>query len=290
MTLRHMQIFAAVADLGSMTAAADHLHISQPSISQAVAEFESQYGVKLFDRLSRKLYLTQDGKDVLEYARHITRLFTEMEQKSRTAGTAGKLRIGASLTIGSSLLPKLVERFSQLMPGVQVHVVIRNTAEIEALIMKNMLDFALIEGRIESQGIIYEPFMEDELVLVCGKSHRLWTVSEIEQEEMETLKFIVRESGSGTRELFESVLLAHELRHTAVWESSSLEGIKRAVSAGIGVTVISRRLVEREKVAGELRIIPVKGLYFPRKFSIIHHKNKYITESIRQFFTLVKNL
>lgn len=290
MTLRHLQIFTAVADLGSMTAAADYLHISQPSISQAVAEFELQYGVKLFDRLSRKLYLTQAGKDVLEYARHITRLFTEMEQKSRTAGTTGKLRIGASLTIGSSLLPKLVERFSQLMPGVQVHVVIRNTAEIEALIMKNMLDFALIEGRIESQGIIDEPFMEDELVLVCGKSHRLWTVSEIEQKEMETLKFIVRESGSGTRELFESVLVAHELGHTAIWESSSLEGIKRAVSAGIGVTVISRRLVERENAAGELRIIPVRGLHFPRKFSIIHHKNKYITESIRQFFTLVKNM
>ena len=109
MTLRHLRIFTAVCETGSMTAASERLFIAQPSISLAISEMEEYYGVKLFDRISRKLYLTDSGRRALQYARHIIDLMDEMEQGMKNADTVGRRRVGTSITIGSYLLPGYVK-------------------------------------------------------------------------------------------------------------------------------------------------------------------------------------
>lgn len=113
MTLRHLRIFVAVCETGSMTAAASQLFIAQPSISLAVSEMEEYYGVKLFDRISRKLYLTENGRRALQYARHIIDLLDEMEQGVKDLDTVGQLRVGTSITIGTYLLPHYVRQLKE---------------------------------------------------------------------------------------------------------------------------------------------------------------------------------
>jgi DNA-binding transcriptional LysR family regulator len=146
MTLRHLQIFLAVVDAGNMTRASEALFIAQPTVSLAIAELEKHYGVKLFDRLSRRLYLTGPGKVLLGYARHVINLLGEMDQAIEVESGSGSLRIGATLTIGTCLLPGFLTSFSDQYPQVRVEASIRNTRDIEQLVIRNELDLALVEG------------------------------------------------------------------------------------------------------------------------------------------------
>lgn len=143
MTLRHIKIFVAVCETGSATAAGEKLFIAQPSISLAISELEDYYGVKLFDRLSKRLYITEAGKHFLEYASHIVKIFEEMETEIRNFDTQGIIRIGASITIGNYLLPKYVEKFKRLHPNMEVQAIIANSDTIEENLMKNNIDLAL---------------------------------------------------------------------------------------------------------------------------------------------------
>jgi len=286
MTLRHLKIFITVADLGSMTAASEALFIAQPTVSQAVSELENYYGVKLFDRLSRRLYITEIGKQLLSYARHITALFEEIEQAMKNPDKSGIIKIGASVTFGTYLLPKLVNEFANSYPSLQIKAVTKNTKDIESLITKNAIDFGVVEGVVHTPDIVSTAFMDDELVLVCGRSHPLYKAKSISPFDLSKLNFIVREQGSGTRELFESIMATNDIKWQLVWECNGSDGIKSAAINGIGVAVISQRLVENEVKAEELCTIKVDDLDFKRKFSIIYHKNKYLTEAMKAFFDL----
>ncbi|MHB1126693.1 MAG: LysR family transcriptional regulator [Bacillota bacterium] len=286
MTLRHLKFFITVADCGSMTAASKALFIAQPTVSQAISELENYYGIKLFDRLSRRLYITEIGKQFLSYARHITTLFDEMEQMMKNPDKSGILKVGASLTVGAYLLPKLAKEFANTYPSLQIQAVVKNTMDIEGLILKNNIDFGVVEGIVHNLDMISTAFMDDEVVLVCGRSHPLYMQQNISLSEIGKLEFVVREQGSGTRKLFESVMAANDINWRYIWECNESDSIKSAAISGVGVAVISKRLVESEVKANDLCIIKVNGLEFKRKFSIIYHKNKYITESMKAFFDL----
>lgn len=287
MTFRHLKIFIAVADCESMTKASKELYIAQPTVSQAVLDLEKYYGIKLFERLSKKLYITEDGARLLSYARHITSLFDEMELNMREPNKNKILRVGASVTVGSEILPALAKNFEETR-GIVVNAVVKNTSEIESLIIKNTIDFALVEGVVHNGNIVSEAFKEDELVLVCGRSHPLYNCGVIEISNLEGYDFVVREQGSGTRELFESVMTSKNLSWNLHWECSGSQGIISAAINGIGIGVISKLLVKEELKTGKLYSIKIKDGDFKRKFSIIYHKNKYITAAMDDFFNLCR--
>jgi DNA-binding transcriptional LysR family regulator len=287
-TIRSLEIFAKVADVGSMTAASEALYIAQPTVSQAISELESHYGTKLFDRLAKKLYITESGKKLLDYARHIIALQREMELAMTDPEKSGILKVGASVTIGTELLPRLVKSYQENHRELRIHGVIRNTSDIESLILSNEIDFALVEGAVNSKSIVTEPFTDDELALVCGKSHPLYGLESVQLEELLRHDFVVREHGSGTRELFESTMLSKNAVWNMSWECSGSDGIKAAAACGIGIGVLSNRLIEKELSNGELSVLNVPGLELKRKFSIIYHKNKYITDRMKEFFGMVK--
>ncbi len=286
MTFRHLKIFITVADTLSMTAAAKILYIAQPTVSQAISELEEYYGVKLFDRLSKRLYLTDTGVQLLSYASHLTALMNEMEQVMKNPDKSGVIKVGASLTIGTYLLAKLVRQFSCQYPLMQVKATTKNTQDIERLILQNAIDFAVVEGIVHTPDIISAPFMDDKLLLVCGKSHPLYNTAVIPPEEMTQLRFIVREQGSGTRELFENMMATHELKWQLAWECNGSDVLKTAAVNGIGVAVISQRLVEKELASGDLSNIPVEGIDLKRKFCVVYHKNKYLTVAMQAFIAL----
>lgn len=287
MTLRHYKIFVAVCDAKSMTAAAEKLFMSQSAVSQAIAELEGHYGVRLFERLCRKLYLTQAGEKLLGYARHMIRMNTEVENDMKTLHRNGTIRLGASVTVSAHVLPKLVSAFRKANPLTDVEVTEDNTEKIENLILQDKIDLGLVEGEAASPDVLARPFMEDELILICSPNHRFASIPMIEPKELEQEDFIIREKGSGTRRTFEDKMTENHLTWRVTWTCNNAETIKMAVSEGLGVSVISRRAVVNEVKSGLLCQKSIKGLQFKRQFKIIYHKNKYITETMEKFMSLL---
>ena len=286
MTLRYFKIFVSVCDKMNMTAAAEALFISQSAISQAIAELEKYYDVRLFERFSRKLYLTQAGERLLSYARHMIRMNTDIEKEMKALHENGALRLGASVTIGANVLPRLVSAYNRLHRDTTIEVFESNTQQIEKRILRDQTDIALVEGETISKDIMVSPFMDDELVLICGTRHRFANLSSIEPHELEKEDFIIREEGSGTRKTAEDILAAHNISPRASWVCNNADTIKMAVAEGLGISIISKRAVTREVASGVLCVKEIEGIRFDRKFKIIFHKNKYLTAQMKVFIAL----
>lgn len=280
MTLRHFEIFVAVCDAMNMTAAASALYMSQSAVSQAIAELERQYELRLFERLNRKLYLTQGGDTLLGYARHIIRLNRDAEHAMRDVSQSGVVRIGASVSIAASLLPSLVSGIQREDRGIQLVIKEDNTAQLEALLLCDQLDLALVEGDIVSTDLLSFPFAEDPLVLICGKNHPFALRGEVAAQELSDENFILRELGSGTRKTFELSMAAHPLSWKSSWTCCNAETIKQAVAEGLGISALSGRIITRELEEGSLRRVPVRDIRFIRQFKLVYHKNKYVTQGM----------
>jgi len=289
MTHRHFKIFVTVCDAMNMTAAAKQLYMSQSAVSQTITELEKYYDIRLFERLSRKLYLTQAGEKLLGYARHMIRMSADIEKDMKSLHETGLIRLGASVTVGATVLPKLVSAFQQANPSINVEAFEDNTEQIQNRLLTDKTDIGLVEGEITSPDIMSTPFMDDELVLICGNQHWFSGLSVINQYELEKENFILREHGSGTCKTFEDVMKAQQLSWKVTWTCNNADTIKAAVIAGLGVSVISRRAVEKEAESGELIIKPVAGLRFFRTFKIAYHKNKYFTTQMNKFMDLCIN-
>lgn len=284
MNIRHLKIFLAVVDGGSMTQAAKNLYITQPSVSQAIREIEDHYNIVLFERLSNKLYITETGKEFLAYARHIVALYDNMEKKMAQSRKTSTLHIGASLTIGTYLLSHISQKFLKENKNIIIRALIDNTTAIEDKVVNSELDFALVEGPIHSRDIVAKSFMEDELILICSPNHPLASRPSISLEDLSKEDLVLREIGSGTRELFENTMYSQGKSLNIKWVCNNPEAIKNAVMANIGVSIISKLAVEREIREGRLYTIPMENVNLKRKFNIIYHKNKYITGAMEKFW------
>lgn len=289
MTLRHFKIFITVCDTMNMTTAGEKLFLSQSAVSQAISELEKYYLSKLFERLSRKLYLTHSGEKLLSYARHIVRMNEETVYEMKMLKDGGFIRIGASVTVCTCILPKAVTELQRLRTNAKIEVYENNTGKIENMILQDQIDIGIVEGNIHSSDIISIPFMEDDLVLVCGKKHRFHKLNKILPIDLEKENFIIRELGSGTRETFEDVMTANQIIWNASWTCNNADSIINAVEEGLGVTVISNRLVQNEIACGDLIKLQIEGIEFKRDFKICYHKHKYLSDLINQFMVLIKN-
>ncbi len=305
MNLRLLKIFVEVVDCGSMTAAADKLYIAQPTISQAISELEEHYRVRLFERYSRRLFITPTGQRLLEYARHLLAMIEEMELGLNQAAQGGGLmRIGASITVGASILPELLHSFRQIMqdqregqdgsraslgkpesPCPRIEAVVKNTRELEELLLVNQLDFALIEGALHQVELTSQSFQADRLGLVCGRGHPFYGRKALKLHELAREDYITREQGSGTRELFVSSMELRGIPFGLIWEGNDFTGIIRAAQSGLGVAVVPLVLVKEQLSAGSLQLCKVPGLILERNFSLVYHRNKYVTPAMEAFFT-----
>lgn len=282
MTLRHFQIFLHVCDEDGMTRAAEKMHISQPSVSQAIKEMEDYYQVRLFERLGKRLFLTSAGQELMHYARHVISLTSQAETALRGFSSHSPLRIGATLSIGESVFIPLLSRLKEKLPEQPIFSRIHNTATLEQYLLQDELDIALVEGTVKSTYLREIPFMDDELLLVSAPGGK----AKLSPQELADYAFILREEGSGTRNLFEDVMRAHQLspKISGVYNNSA--SIKQAVISGLGITALSRRLVEKEIRDGSLIELTVPDIHFKRNFRLVHHINKYLTPSLKLFMEL----
>ncbi|MGL5540117.1 MAG: LysR family transcriptional regulator [Erysipelotrichaceae bacterium] len=284
MTIRHLKIFIAVAQYNSMSKAAKALFISQPSISQAIKEVEDYYGVQLFERLSKKLYITPSGELLLNYARHLIDSYDEMEISMHGSGQKSILHIGATITAGTCLLPSIIERFEQ-QNQVQTRVVVNNTSIIETMLLQSELDVGLIEGTQTHADLIRQPVFEDELVLVVGKNHPFYGRQTIRLEECQGQRFLVREVGSGVRDHVAQHLEAAGIVMEMAWECTNTETLKEAAKKGFGIAVFSDLMVQPELQEKTLHRIRVENMMFSRQICLVFHKNKFMSEPLLAFLS-----
>ena len=291
LNLNHLRVFRAVCETNSITHAARRLHISQPAASKQLTELESHLGVTLVERLARGVRLTAAG-EVL--GRHARRLFQE-EEAAEAALEAllglelGHLAIAASTTIGSYIVPSVFGALHTAHPNVRLQLEIGNAAHVESLVLEGQLDLGLSEGRVASEQLHAEVFARDEMVLIAAPAHPLAQAGgDARIEQLRGLPFIVRERGSGTREVVEEALERHGLPIAPAMSLGSTEAVKRAVALGHGVALVSSLTLELELASGRLRVIPIADFSLRRPLHLVTLEGKPPSPAAAEFLRLLR--
>lgn len=287
MTLHHLEVFVMVCQEKTMHAAAEKLNLSQPAISKIIADLEKYYEIKLFERINHRLYVTPIGETVRSHALQILGMVQNMEDAINIQGKRNHIRIGASVSVGTCLLPPLIQKLQQNQ--MTYEVTINNTSKIEQLVNDYMLDVALVEGQVDNPNLMVQHVREDELVLVARAAHPLAHKSEVLYADLEQYSFITREDGSSKRNQLELHLQQMGVHLTTNYSCSSVEAIKQALLYTDGVAVLSKMMIEEEIKKGVLSILPLKGMQFKRSIRLIYHKNKYISPAMKAFFVVLDN-
>ena len=287
MSIRHLRIFIMVATLKNMSEAAKKLFITQPSISQAIKELEDHYGIKLFERLSKKLYLTESGEALLRYATHVVQSFDEMEMTMSHQAADVRLRIGASITVGSRMLNDILTKLETRDEKISTQVMIRNTRELEAMLLSSKLDVAIVEGMITSKDLIVQSICKDQLVIVVGQTHKFYKQQEISILDLQNEAVISREEGSGSKSIFDSILKQYNVEVNTTWSSTDTGAIKDAVLEGRGLAVLSKLMVEKELKKGTLHQISLIEVSMFRDIFVVYHKQKFMSPSLTTFLNVL---
>lgn len=278
MTIRDLEIFVTVAESGHIGDAAKKLFISQPTVSHVISQLEQTYQVKLFERLSRKLYITETGEELLQYARHLLSNFKDMEHYLYHASQQLRIRIGASLTVGTFFLAEMVTDFEQKNPRTRARVYIDNTKNIVRRISDGSLDIAVIEGDLHSENIVEKVVYEDKMVLICGKSHPFAARETVRLDELKNLDCVLREEGSGTRDFLINLTEKQGIPIVKKWVCHSSDSILNIVSAGQGISIVSEALARNNP---DIVQVPISDIELHRKFRMIYHKDKYLSTALQ---------
>lgn len=287
-TLKQLKTFIAVAEYKKMSDAARKLYLSQPTVSQTVSELENEYQAKLFERCHKELVITPAGMLLLQNAREIVAIHEQLEQAMQNRNALRPLRVGATLTVGNTLMGAMAEKLLRLHPDIDVSVFVDNTKTIEDRMIHNELDIALVEGIISRPEIIAEPVMEDFLCVICGREHPFAAKNSISMEDLRNQNFIMREKGSGTRAIFEDIMLAHHIPFVTKWECSSRTAIVDAVRHNLGLGVLSTRCIKEYVEKGEIFPCTVENVSMKRYFYLCHHRSHPFTPQMQDFAELVK--
>lgn len=288
MTLRHIKIFVEVCKHNSITKAAEALYLAQPSVSMAIKELECHYNSLFFDRISRKLYITDAGRIFLNYARTIVQMMEESERELQGEKNRSRIRIGASITIATCYMPQIVTIFKESNPDIKVNMFVNNSGNIEDAILRNEVDFAVVEGVPASDSLVKENFFRSSMKFICSSAHHFSLERKIEISSLLKENILLREKGSGARQIVDSVFFTKDIVLEPYWESSSTTALINATIANIGVSILPYELVKFSRGRGALRFFQVKSLSIARKFCLAYHKNKILTPPMRSFMDMCK--
>lgn len=285
-----LHIFHSVAKLGSFSKAAEELSITQPAVSIQVRELENTLGAPLIHRLRRGLQLTDTGDAVFGYTQRIFSLSEEMCSAVQDIQglKAGRLTIGSSSTPGDYILPWAIGKFRQDYPGVEVSLAISNTRSIVERIMNHELDLGVAGSPVDMQGLATFLYVEDEIVVIAHPDHRLASASEVLLEDLTDEEFVLREKGSATRRTAEEFLDQSGIPIKVNMELGSNEAVKRAVSAGLGLGIISKFAIEPDSLAGFLKVLDVKGWECTRPLTVFHRDDVNLPPAQRAFLEFLK--
>lgn len=283
MTLRNLQVFVKVAECGKMSTAAKQLYVSQSSVSQAISDIEKEFDIVLFDRIGKRLCITPLGKQLLQHARKAISYQDSITEWLRLNSNFKSLRIGASVTVGSTILSNILRELEVACPGIEIYAYVGNTNSIVEKLLSAELDIALVEGEVNDPHINVHVAMDDHLVLTCGRGHKFYGRDNISIRELDGEKLLLREKGSGTRAQLVEKLVEHGINYTVVWECASADSIKHGIINGNGISVMSERLIINEFNSGDIWACSIDELPFHRNFSVISYSGKIPTSTMKLF-------
>ena len=288
-TLKQLQVFLAVASHENVSIAADRLAMSQSAASTALKELEHRFGVKLFDRIGKRLQLNDQGIALRSKAEALISRAEDLENSLGEHSEVGELKVGATLTIGNYLAIGIMAEFMKEHPAAKIDLNVENTSSIAAKVRNFELDIGLIEGELQEADLEVSYWRDDELALFCSPDDPLAAKSVLDDADLLSANWIVREIGSGTRQAFDramsgilpSLNLRLELQHT--------EGIKRAVEAGLGIGCLSRLTLEEAFKRGSLVPLQCPHRNLTRKFYFILHRQKFLGHGVRSWMEHCQN-
>lgn len=288
-TFAQLATLVHVADSGNFTRTAEELFLTQPAVTQQLHALERQLQVPLIEVVGRHPVLTEAGRFLVARARVVLGQADELERDMRAFAAAeiGEMRVGATLTIGTYVLPRLLARFQQERPQSHLHVTIANTTTIAAQVLAGTVSIALVEGEVVAEAFTSVPFQADELVLVTPPTHRLVHLADAAVRDLAGEPLVLREAGSGTRALAEAALRAAGIVPQVALAMPSGEGVLRAVEAGLGVTLISRLVAADAVAAGRLVIVPLADLAAQRVFQAITVRGRVQSPLVQAFLALL---
>ena len=267
-----LRVFVTAARTLSFSKCAAALNITQPAVSRHIGELEARYGMPLFTRGTSGVALTKAGGLLLSHAESLLSAYQkmdyDMELLSQTS--QGRLSIGASTTIAMYLLPPVLASFMELSGGVEVSMLSGNSENVEQWLRDGTVDIGFVENASRRPWLHYEPLMADELVLVAGTQGRYGSLESVTPQELRGLPLVLREKGSGTREIIERALSRRGIRVedlNVVIELSSTEAIKSFVRSSDTLAIVSVIALHRELADGSLRIVDIDGVDMPREFA-----------------------
>lgn len=276
-----LRVFCTVAETNSFSKASEIVNRTQPAVSLQIQALEDEYGIKLFDRSNNTVVMTEAGSHFYKYAKEILSLYSDLEKRMGeiTNSARGNPSIGASSTIGNYLLPSVIVAINKRYPRIKVNLQVGNTRMVINLLDSGNIDIGLVEGEVQRQKIEVEKLLSDELVLIMPPSHPWAKRKDVSISKLITEPFIIREEGSGTRQMIEKVLQKKNLSLQGFKKTfvlGSTEAIKAAVADGMGLAVVSAWAARKEVRYGILKTITFNDIRFLRDFYLICRKGNIL--------------
>lgn len=272
MTIRHLKIFVCVAKHLSMTKAAEELFIAQPAVSTTISEIEKNYNIKLFERINKRLFLTEEGKTLLIKAQQVLSAFDEFEESATNSSQKPRLKIGASVTIGKQKIPDLLQGLKIKFPDIDFQISVNQTSIIESKILNGLLDFAFIQGTPSDSHIKSRLIECNTVIAVCGKDYAI--PETVTLKELCEYDLLLREDDSVSRDFLDHIFARENIVLNPVMESISNHALISAAVRNLGVTILPESLVHHRLKKGVLKKINVFDYEFTRNSYIIYHKEK----------------
>ncbi len=288
MTIRHLTIFKAVCECGSTTKAAEALYIAQPTVSLAISELEKYYKVSLFDRVNQRLILTDIGKELLAKAKEVLTGFEDFESLAVSRGQSPKVKVGSTLTLGQTLIPRFLKELQKQPFTIQPQVLIRQSTAIENELEQGNLDFAVIGGDILSPYLKAIPLSNDRFIAVANVKYDI--PDTLTLEALNRYPLLLREHGSASRDFLESAMMEKGLTLSPTIDCSNNQALVSALYASLGVAFLPDSYVSGHIARRKFKEIAIEDLSENRTNYLVIHKNKKLNALQQQAYDLIKSL
>jgi len=287
-----LKVFCSVAETKSFSKASKAMYLTQPAISLQIRSLEEDLGTKLFSRSNKSVSLTETGEILYRHAKKILAYYGAIEKEinEATGLVKGKLMIGASTTLATYYLPNVIVDFKKSYPDILIDFERGNTRKIIDSLLHTRIDLGLVEGVVNDHRLEVEKMDSDELLLIVNSDHPWADRQDISIHEIIDQPYIMREEGSGTRQVVESTLARagiHAEQLNIAMLLGSTEAIKTAVENGLGISIISGWAVQKEVKFGVLRALSFKDIRFKRDFSLVYQKKSFRTQPAEKFIELL---
>ena len=286
MTLRHFRIFSEVCRLESITIGPERMNMAPRAVSYAIKEMENYYETKLFERMNRRLYITEAGEQLLLYTDSILAQFDEVRDVLRDKNAVTKVKIGTNVSYGISWLPSLSAGFLRQYPEIPLYTLVENSRQIEEKLLRNELDFGIMDYPTHSEYFISRLIKEETMSVVCAEDYSL--PQSIQIQQLQEIPLLLREDGSGSRSLIENLLNKYKILPNVVMESSSDRSLIEACSQNRGVLFLTTAEITPYISSHKLREIQIEGIEIKRYYYLVYHKSKFLTKSMKFFKTYIE--